>query len=164
MRRVKSRDTTPERKVRSLLHLLGYRFRLHRKDMPGKPDIILPRYRTVIFVHGCFWHRHAGCPRAAMPQTRTAYWTRKLERNATRDAENQQVLTSQGWRVIVVWECELRDRERLATRLRAALSNQYKNVPQPEPFRLSLAADHCAEYCKNGVPLPNEKGRKPTSK
>lgn len=106
MRRVHSTDTTPERRVRSFLHKLGFRFRLHRKDLPGKPDIVLPGRRTVIFVHGCFWHCHRSCPRATIPASRQEYWRPKFERTIARDRENQEELRRQGWNVIVVWECE----------------------------------------------------------
>lgn len=117
MAQVKGRDTSPEKAVRSLLHRMGYRFRLQRKDLPGKPDIILPRRRTVIFVHGCFWHRHPGCKRATMPATNVEYWTRKFARNMARDVRNKAILESGGWRVLMVWECELRDLAALQARL-----------------------------------------------
>jgi len=102
--------------VRSILHCLGFRFRLHRKDLPGTPDIVLPKYGTVIFVHGCFWHRHPGCKKASMPQTNKEFWERKLARNVERDAEVSEKLTRIGWRVLVVWECELKNPEALAAR------------------------------------------------
>lgn len=107
MSRVHSEDTTPEICVRKLLHAMGYRFRLHRKDLPGKPDIVLPKYKTVIFVNGCFWH---GCPicrhARVRPQKNAAYWNAKLDRNMQRDRENQKKLEQCGWRVLVIWECE----------------------------------------------------------
>jgi DNA mismatch endonuclease, patch repair protein len=121
MRRVKSRDTLPEKKVRSLLYGLGFRFRLHRKDLPGHPDIVLPKHRTAIFVHGCFWHRHPGCPRATTPAARKDYWSSKFLHNIARDARNQDELRSLGWRVLVAWECELRDVEGVKRRLLMAL-------------------------------------------
>ena len=117
MAQVKGRNTGPEKAVRSLLHRMGYRFRLQRADLPGKPDIVLPKHRTVIFVHGCFWHRHTGCKRASMPAANSDYWKRKFERNVTRDAQNRIALESGGWRVLVVWECELRDLTALQVRL-----------------------------------------------
>lgn len=119
MAQVKGRDTRPEKAVRSLLHRMGYRFRLQKKCLPGKPDIILPRFRTAIFVHGCFWHRHPGCKRASMPATNVEYWRRKFERNVTRDAANKAALENDGWRVLIVWECELKDLAALRTRLRS---------------------------------------------
>ncbi len=106
MSRIKNRDTKPELIVRSLLHRKGYRFRLHRKDLPGRPDIILPRFKTVIFVHGCFWHRHEGCRYAYNPKSRVDFWQKKFSRNVTRDQEVQNALLDLGWKVYVIWECE----------------------------------------------------------
>ena len=117
MAQVKGRDTRPEKAVRSLLHGLGYRFRLQGKDLPGKPDIVLPKYRAVIFVHGCFWHRHPGCKRATMPVDNAEYWARKFERNTARDAKNQKALAEQDWRMLVVWECELKNLDALRANL-----------------------------------------------
>lgn len=117
MAQVKGRDTRPEKAVRSLLHRMGCRFRLQRADLPGKPDIVLPKYRTVIFVHGCFWHRHADCRRATMPATNIDYWTRKFARNTARDEKNKIALENDGWHVFVVWECELKDLTALQARL-----------------------------------------------
>jgi DNA mismatch endonuclease (patch repair protein) len=121
MARIRGRDTGPERAVRSLLHRLGYRFRLHRRDLPGKPDIVLPKHRTVIQIHGCFWHRHAGCRRAYMPKSRVAFWQEKFAANVANDARTTAQLESLGWRVIVVWECELADDQRLAATLQRLL-------------------------------------------
>lgn len=109
MSRVRSRDTSPELAVRSALHRAGVRFRLHRKDLPGKPDIVLSSRRAVIFVHGCFWHQHPGCRRARRPASRTDYWDKKLTRNIERDAKDQAALRAAGWSVIVLWECEIRN-------------------------------------------------------
>ncbi|MBC3932615.1 very short patch repair endonuclease [Undibacterium curvum] len=106
MAAVKSRDTKPELVVRRLLHGAGYRFRLQRKDLPGKPDIVLTRFNAVIFVHGCFWHQHSGCKRALRPTTRREYWESKLDRNIERDAKTKLELERLGWRVHIVWECE----------------------------------------------------------
>ena len=114
MRRVRSTDTTPEKKVRSLLHKLGFRFRLHRSDLPGKPDIVLPKHRAVVFVHGCFWHRHQGCPHATTPASRQEYWLPKFKRTVERDKKNQEELRQKGWNVIVVWECETKDISKIA--------------------------------------------------
>lgn len=107
MSRIKSKDTAPEMRVRSALHRAGYRFRLHVKDLPGKPDIVLPKYKTVIFVHGCFWHRHKGCSNATMPSTNQAFWKEKFKRNVERDKREQAELNKLGWKVLVVWECEV---------------------------------------------------------
>ncbi len=121
MSRFKGRNTKPELTVRSLLHRMGYRFRLHKADLPGKPDIVLSRYKTVIFVHGCFWHRHKDCRFAYTPKSRTEFWLKKLESNMIRDIRVKSDLELLGWRVIKVWECELRDMEHLAGRLDASL-------------------------------------------
>ena len=107
MSRIKSKDTKPEIIVRSMLHRMGYRFRVNKKDLPGKPDIVLPKYKTVIFVHGCFWHMHRGCKDATVPKTRTKWWLNKLEGNVKRDKENIMLLRKSGWKTAVIWECEL---------------------------------------------------------
>lgn len=121
MRRVKARDTTPERRVRKLLTALGARYRLHRKDLPGSPDIVLPGRRLTFFVHGCFWHGH-DCPRGArVPKANRDYWLAKIGRNRTRDAAAASELQAQGWRVETVWECELRNEPALRERLSSIL-------------------------------------------
>src|SRR5690606_19657417 len=106
MGRIRGRDTIPERRVRSLLHRLGYRFRLHRRDLPGRPDIVLPRHKTVILVHGCFWHRHPGCGNCTTPTANQEFWLSKFDANVKRDRHSIQALRDLGWKVIVVWECE----------------------------------------------------------
>lgn len=116
MSRIRAGDTQPELKVRRMLHARGYRFRLHRADLPGKPDIILPKHRTAVFVHGCFWHGH-GCQKGRRPASNSAYWTAKLEGNIRRDARRAREYRSMGWRRIVVWECQLRDIARVERRL-----------------------------------------------
>ena len=145
MSRIRSKDTTPEKTVRSLLHRMGYRFRLHRNGLPGKPDIVLRKYRTVIFVHGCFWHRHEGCKGCTTPKTNIGFWQDKFSKNVERDRQAQAALREDGWRVLVVWECEVKDLNVLAERLQAALSPaplEYPSEPEPE----SLAADAAGEY------------------
>ena len=122
MSRIRSGNTGPERIVRSMLHCMGYRFRLHVKDLPGKPDIVLPKYRTIIFVHGCFWHRHPACKYAYTPKSRKMFWNTKFRANVARDAEVRNRLAKLGWKVIVVWECELREPGALRERLRTALA------------------------------------------
>jgi DNA mismatch endonuclease (patch repair protein) len=107
MSRIRSKDTRPERTVRSLLHSLGYRFRLHQPNLPGRPDIVLPRHRKIILVHGCFWHGHS-CRLASKPKTNRAYWTQKIRKNRTRDANNWAALQEHGWTVLELWECEVR--------------------------------------------------------
>ncbi len=107
MQNVKTKNTAPEIKLRSLLHKNGFRFRVNRKDLPGKPDIVLPKYRAVIFVHGCFWHGH-DCPRGQRPQTNADFWNQKIDRNVIRDKSDVSLLESLGWRVLIVWECEIK--------------------------------------------------------
>ena len=106
MAQIRGKDTKPEVLVRSVLHRMGFRFRLHGKDLPGRPDIVLPRYRAVIFVHGCFWHRHRGCRNCTTPTRRREWWIKKLEGNVVRDRFQEQALRKLGWRTMVVWECE----------------------------------------------------------
>ncbi len=110
MSRIKSKDTIPERIVRSFLHRNGFRFRLHVKDLSGKPDIVLPKYKTVIEVRGCYWHRHEGCKDATMPSTNTEFWQKKFAENVARDKRTEQELKKLGWNVIVVWECEIENK------------------------------------------------------
>ncbi len=124
MARVRGRDTKPEVAVRRLLHGMGYRFRLHRKDLPGKPDIVLPRHRRVILVHGCFWHGHLGCRRAARPSTNADFWNAKIDRNVERDAITAAALEAAGWKVLTLWQCETRDNGALAERLKQFLANE----------------------------------------
>ena len=121
MSRIRSRDTGPELKVRSLLHGLGFRFRLHLKHLPGKPDIVLPKYKTVVFVHGCYWHSH-GCKDSGIPKTNSDFWIEKLNANRARDVATRQRLEQLGWNVCVVWECELKNPEQLIARLSTFLT------------------------------------------
>lgn len=109
MRRIRSRDTAPEMTVRRMAHRLGLRFRLHRSDLPGTPDLVFPRHGTAVFVHGCFWHRHQGCRRASTPATRTEFWTDKFRKNVQRDLAVMEALADIGWRSVVVWECQVKD-------------------------------------------------------
>ena len=113
MAAIKSKDTKPEIAVRKLLHSLGYRFRLHRKDLPGSPDIVLPKYKTVIFVHGCFWHRHEGCKYATNPKTRESFWNKKFEDNKKRDLEIKEKIKDIGWKSVIIWECEIKNESKL---------------------------------------------------
>lgn len=121
MSRIRGKDTRPEILVRSLLHSLGYRFRLNRRDVPGKPDIVLPKYRAAIYVHGCYWHRHPECDLAYTPKSNLEFWSKKFARNIERDAEVSAALQATGWKQIVIWECETHDEAALATRLRREL-------------------------------------------
>ena len=113
MSAIKSKNTKPEIKVRKLLHSMGYRFRLHSKDLPGSPDIVLPKYKTVIFVHGCFWHRHENCKYASTPKTRKEFWNKKFTENKKRDSEIQEKIKILDWRSVVIWECETKNIENL---------------------------------------------------
>ncbi len=122
MRQVRSSNTAPELLVRRILHRSGYRFKLHGGDLPGNPDIILPKYRTVILVHGCFWHRHKNCIEAAMPQSNIPYWEKKFARNVERDRRVKKDLIKLGWRVITVWECRTKNPRRLLAQLEKALT------------------------------------------
>ena len=117
MSRIRGRDTEPEMIVRRIAHGLDFRFRLHRRDLPGSPDLVFPRHRAVVMVHGCFWHRHPGCKYAYNPKTRVRFWEDKFEGNVVRDRRNETALDELGWRVMVVWECETRDQEAVAERI-----------------------------------------------
>ena len=131
MGRITSGNTKPEMIVRSLLHSMGYRFRLHGKVnkkinakgvLAGKPDIVLAKYKTVIFVHGCFWHRHKGCKNATTPKTNTEWWGNKFKKNQDRDIRNQEKLTNEGWNIIVIWECETKNIDSLANKIKRILN------------------------------------------
>ncbi|MGE4340088.1 MAG: very short patch repair endonuclease [Pigmentiphaga sp.] len=113
MSRIGPRDSRPELVVRRLVHSLGYRFRLHRRDLPGTPDLVFPRLHKIIFVHGCFWHRHPGCRMASTPKTRREFWLDKFERNIERDTRKEAELRALGWDVLIVWECETKSLEKL---------------------------------------------------
>lgn len=121
MRRVRGRNTKPEMKVRQLIHAMGYRYRLHAKDLPGTPDIVFRRRHKAIFVHGCFWHRHKDCKLARLPKSRIEFWTTKLEGNRRRDIINQKMLNRMGWQFLIVWECELKDSQLLAQKIKTFL-------------------------------------------
>jgi DNA mismatch endonuclease (patch repair protein) len=121
MSRVGPRETKPEKQVRSLLHSLGFRFRKNVRSLPGSPDIVLPKYKTVIFVHGCFWHQHENCRKGRRPTSNTEYWDEKLEANIERDARKLNQLRDLGWKTVVVWQCELSDLPNLELKLREVL-------------------------------------------
>jgi len=121
MSRVASRHTKPEIEVRRCLHKMGFRFRLHRRDLPGTPDIVLPRLKAVVFVHGCFWHGH-NCKRGHLPATNREFWGSKIQRNKVRDCQHRRSLSALGWRVVEVWECQLKDRVALEVMLRNELT------------------------------------------
>ena len=124
MGRIKGRDTKPEILVRSMIHRMGFRYRLHQRDLPGNPDIVLPRHAKVIFVHGCFWHGHKGCTRSKRPATNTEFWNNKLDDNIARDKRVQRKLRRDGWKVIVIWKCETRKPEKLLEKLERFLHDE----------------------------------------
>ena len=124
MSRIRGRDTSPEKRVRSLLHRLGFRFTLRRKDLPGRPDIVLPSRKAAVFVHGCFWHRHERCRNSVLPKTRAEFWLAKLTGNVERDRIKAAELKALGWRVLTVWECEIKNEPRLSKKLRLAIGKE----------------------------------------
>jgi len=130
MSRIRSKDTKPEKIVRSMLHKMGYRFRLHKKNLPGVPDIVLRKYRTVIFVHGCFWHRHINCKYAYYPKSRTEFWSAKFKINVERDKEVKKQLQELGWKVITIWECEMSSTHSIQKVLADNLPKQEKHLVQ----------------------------------
>ncbi len=111
MSRIKSKDTKPEMLVRRFLHKNGIRYRLHVKNFPGKPDIVLPKYKTIIFIHGCFWHGHEGCTKASLPKTRTEWWADKINKNAVNDQKSEAALINLNWKIIVLWQCQLKNND-----------------------------------------------------
>jgi DNA mismatch endonuclease (patch repair protein) len=124
MSRVRAKDTKPEMVVRRMVHAAGYRYRLHVRDLPGKPDLVFPARRKIIFINGCFWHRHQDCALARLPKSRTAFWTEKLERNKSRDERNVKALRDLGWDVLTVWECEIHEPAAVMTRVAAFLDDR----------------------------------------
>ena len=144
MSAIKGRDTKPEILLRKLLHSQGYRFRIQRKDLPGRPDIVLPRYKTAIFVNGCFWHRHEGCKYASTPSTNSEFWEKKFAANVKRDTRNYVALKKQGWNVIVIWECEVKGilHSRVIPGIPAPSSHAYPTDQElPESSALMAADD-----------------------
>ncbi len=152
MRRVQGKNSKPEMAVRRLVHKLGFRFRLHRKDLPGTPDLVFPALAKVILVHGCFWHRHAGCPRTTTPKTRAALWADKFATNVKRDKRAERLLKEAGWDVLVIWECETFDLKSLALRLRTFL-------PTPKKMRLSQRTLNLAQMTPTLSPRRAGRGR-----
>lgn len=124
MSRIRGKDTKPEMSVRRIAHGLGYRFRIHRRDLPGSPDMVFPRLRKIIFVHGCYWHQHRGCRYAYLPKSNTEFWKRKFDANVARDNSSVAKLEKLGWEVLIVWECETKDQDKLLYRLAAYLKGK----------------------------------------
>lgn len=150
MGRIRSKNTKPEIMVRSILHRMGYRFRINRRDLTGNPDIVLPKYKTIIFVHGCFWHRHNGCREASTPKTRKKYWREKFARNVKRDKHNARELRKDGWSVLTVWSCQVKkDPVKVARRLdRHLRGEQIEGISYIIPTRRELlkSAEKKADY------------------
>ena len=128
---IKGRDTKPELVVRRIAHRLGLRFRLHRKDLPGRPDLVFPRHRLAVFVHGCFWHRHEECRYSYTPKSRVAFWMKKFAQNVARDRRDQEALQDLGWQVLVIWECETRDEETVRRYLEESVE-RCGTIPVPD--------------------------------
>lgn len=126
MSKIRGKDTKPELIVRKFLHSQGFRYRIHVKDLPGKPDIVLPKYKTVIFIHGCFWHGHTGCKYYVIPKTRTEWWSDKINKNKTKDQTSNQNLKDAGWNIIEIWECDLKKSVQLETL--SELSKRIKHI------------------------------------
>ena len=148
MAAIKSKNTKPEIAVRKMLHALGYRFRLHRKDLPGSPDIVLPKYKTVIFVHGCFWHRHENCKFASTPKTRKEFWENKFNENMKRDKNNFKELKKLNWNLLVIWECETKNINLLIKKVSSKIGNiQLSNSnPGPRSIEKSSGSQSGAAY------------------
>ena len=148
MAAIKSKNTKPEIAVRKMLHALGYRFRLHRKDLPGSPDIVLPKYKTVIFVHGCFWHRHENCKYASTPKTRKEFWENKFNENMKRDKNNFKELKKLNWNLLVIWECETKNINLLIKKVSSKIGNiQLSNSnPGPRSIEKSSGSQSGAAY------------------
>lgn len=132
MSRVRGKNTTPEMRVRKAAHALGFRFRLHRKDLPGTPDIVFTKKRVALFVHGCFWHRHPGCKKASFPKSRPEYWHSKFSANVERDERTRIELEARGWTVATIWECETKTDTELRQRLHDILSSPKSDGPRLE--------------------------------
>jgi DNA mismatch endonuclease, patch repair protein len=128
MARIRGKDTHPEKRVRKIAHAMGLRFRLHRKDLKGTPDLVFPKHKVSVFVHGCFWHQHPHCKRGTMPATQKDFWSAKLTRNVARDQETISQLKSEGWRVEIIWECETKEPEQIKRRLKSIFFGRRSKV------------------------------------
>ena len=124
MSRIRGYDTKPELTVRSIIHRMGYRFRLHGEDLPGNPDVVLPKHRKVVFVHGCFWHGHKGCPRSKRPGTNVSFWQKKLDENIARDQRQQRELKRLGWKYLVIWQCEINKEKLVLNKIKGFLTRK----------------------------------------
>ena len=150
MAKIKGKNTGPERAVRSLLHRAGYRFRIHVRGLPGTPDVVLPKYRAVVFEHGGFWHRHQNCKIATMPQSHRKFWSDKFARNVANDARHRRKLRSLGWRVVTVWSCQLRHPDRVLAKIEKALTPRLRRAPcdRQAPDPLPMVAEARPTYGK----------------
>ena len=146
MSRIRSKNTEPEKLVRSMLHAMGYRFRIHRRDLPGNPDIAFPKRRIAIFVHGCFWHKHEGCQKSRDPKSNKTFWLNKFQKNVERDRKNQEALEKNGWAVHVIWECETDDIQSLSKRIRNIMINTTTYSQPPRQHAVPLAAEKHEDY------------------
>jgi DNA mismatch endonuclease, patch repair protein len=161
MAKIRSKNTGPERAVRSLLHRAGYRFRLHVRSLPGTPDIVLPRHRLVVFVHGCFWHRHPGCNVASTPKTHKKFWLAKFARNVANDRAHVRRLRRMGWRVATVWECQLRHPDRILARIEKSMAPRTAfSYPAPTALPPPVAAEPRPRYGRP-VSAPASRPRTP---
>lgn len=153
MAAIKGKDTKPEMLVRRYLHSLGYRYGLHNKKLPGSPDLVLRKYKTVIFIHGCFWHGHEGCKYYRLPKTNETFWREKIARNHQRDLESVTLLREKGWNVITIWECDLRNRDKREETL-SRLHHELQHINSPSKYSFTepkplLAAEEESEYSKS---------------
>ena len=153
MAAIKGKDTKPEMLVRRYLHSLGYRYGLHNKKLPGSPDLVLRKFKTVIFIHGCFWHGHEGCKYYRLPKTNETFWQEKITRNRQRDQESVRLLREKGWNVITIWECDLRNRDKREETL-SSLHQELQHIISPSKYSFIepkplLAAEEESEYSKS---------------
>jgi DNA mismatch endonuclease Vsr len=154
---IKSKDTKPELTVRRILHGLGYRFRLHARDLPGRPDIYFGKRKKAIFVHGCFWHNHEGCDIGHLPKSRSMYWEAKFASNRERDERNKKALNKAGWKVTTIWECELGNQERLARKLERFLGKTCFSRDAPQVATPPRCGRHISKkpFAERGTPFRN---------
>lgn len=160
MARIRGKDTRPERIVRSLLHKLGYRFRLHARDLPGRPDVVFRSRQVAVFIHGCFWHRH-DCGAAYTPKTRSEFWKQKFKDNIRRDYQARMQLESSGWRVVVVWECQVEDHATLSRRLTAVLDVTKRRFNRGRPNVMAPQAKERTPYSAKRARPQRQNGRPP---
>ena len=148
MSSIRGKDTWPERTLRSLLFARGFRYRLHVRKLPGSPDLVFPKHGAVVFVHGCFWHRHRGCKIATMPHSHVKFWAEKFRRNVANDARHRRQLRRLGWQVVVVWSCQLKHSDRILAKIEKALKPRRPICLQAHPVRLPLVAESRPAYGK----------------